>query len=86
MVIITLLASLNSCVNPWIYLSFNDHVTVSWLCRRRGKASYAGSSDNTGTTRASRPASGDTALYRLSRLTRSTTAIDKRQHAASVDL
>ena len=92
MVIIALLASLNSCVNPWIYLSFNDHVTLSWLCRRRARAKsrFSGSSDNTGTTRTSRPASGvpltgDMALYRLSRLPRSTTA-NARRRCASVDL
>ena len=101
MVIITLLASLNSCVNPWIYLSFNDHVTVSWLCRgRRGgkaKARSLGTSSNTGTTRASRPASGtrpagagaDTPLYRLSRPHARSTSSDNRPppgRTTSVDL
>lgn len=94
MVIIMLLASLNSCVNPWIYLSFNDHVTLSWLCRRRAKQRYpASSGSNTGgsaTTRASRPGSrapltGDTALRRLARPARSTTVNDRRR-SSSVDL
>jgi len=102
MVIIMLLASLNSCVNPWIYLSFTDHVTVSWLCRQRAaKARGHGASSGgyntaptTATTRDSRPGTrlsgggGDTPLRRLSRPppARSVTINDGRRPHAAVDL
>jgi len=93
MVIILLLASLNSCVNPWIYLSFNDHVTASCLCRRRAKTRYRGScSYNTGGTtavsRTSRPdvLTDDLPLRRVSRAPARSTTINDRRRCTSVDL
>jgi len=88
MVIIVLLASLNSCVNPWIYLSFNDHVTVSWLCRRRASSRNHGSNGFTsGMTRAcSRPGSGDTALRRVASRPPRSTAINDGKRSTCVDL
>ncbi len=46
MVIILLLASLNSCTNPWIYMAFTDNICkrVSyWWQQKRGKDSDRGS-------------------------------------------
>lgn len=43
MTILTLLFSLNSCVNPWIYLAFNrDLVRVLWLLVRCQSTSASG--------------------------------------------
>ena len=46
MVIILLLASLNSCTNPWIYMAFTDNVckrVSHWIYRKDGSANERGS-------------------------------------------
>ncbi|XP_065341116.1 oxytocin receptor-like [Cloeon dipterum] len=74
--ILTLLASLNSCVNPWIYLVFNPDLAVlvkqQLLCRRRPHAvrrpvtgGGSNSSDSQAATSSLRSRSRYTAHYPL---------------------
>jgi hypothetical protein len=63
--ILTLLSSLNSCVNPWIYLAFNRELVCLFkqqmICRGRETSSYRGGSGGSGSSTGT-PA--DTGLYK----------------------
>lgn len=63
--ILTLLSSLNSCVNPWIYLAFNRELVrllkQQLTCRGRETSSYRGASGGSGSSTGT---PGDTGVYK----------------------
>jgi len=73
--ILTLLSSLNSCVNPWIYLAFNRELVrllTLRICRGRETSSYRGGSGGSGSSTGT---PGETGLHKRKSFTKLTNSV-----------